>query len=203
MPWVRFDDQYPLHRKVAPLNHQAFRLCTEAVFWCLRNLTDGRIGPNEVDTIAPKVKGKGSAIVELVRHGLWHVPGHDCPRCAQPVEGGWVVHDIGDYQPSAEKVAAERKAKAERQQRWQERRKVRRPKDASYDGLKDGSDDGPEDDAPSPPPSPPRREAGTGGPRAVKPASRSKAEACAHCGNSTGSAYHRKVCAPAISTDRT
>ena len=40
---LRFDDQFPIHRKVSGLSDAAFRLHVEAIFWCDRNLTDGFI----------------------------------------------------------------------------------------------------------------------------------------------------------------
>jgi hypothetical protein len=45
MPWAKFDDRYPWHRKVRPLSDAAFRLDVSAICWCAENLTDGVILP--------------------------------------------------------------------------------------------------------------------------------------------------------------
>lgn len=37
MTWVRFDDQFPISRKVSGLPDKAFRLHFSAIFWCARN----------------------------------------------------------------------------------------------------------------------------------------------------------------------
>ena len=52
MPWVRFDDQYPIHRKVAGLSDTAFRLHSAAIFWCVRNGTDGFVPEEDLDLVA-------------------------------------------------------------------------------------------------------------------------------------------------------
>jgi hypothetical protein len=33
MTWVRFDDQFPIHRKMTGLSDAAFRLHVLAIFW--------------------------------------------------------------------------------------------------------------------------------------------------------------------------
>jgi hypothetical protein len=50
------------------------------------------------------------AIKDLVAAGLW-----------VPVEGGYQIHDYGDYQPLAAQVKAEREATRNRVKRWRER----------------------------------------------------------------------------------
>ena len=40
MPWAKFDDRYPWHRKVRGLSDAAFRMDVSAVCWCAENLTD-------------------------------------------------------------------------------------------------------------------------------------------------------------------
>lgn len=171
MPWVRFDDQYPIHRKVETLSDAAFRLHTAAIFWCARNLTDGRVSTVDLDSVAPKkMRRPEKFVVELVERGVWHEPGQACgsPKCplsTAPVDGGWVLHDYFDYQPTKAKVTAEREAKAERQRRWMENQK-RRASDASKDGTsqrKDASQDGTVDASRDSAPYPPRPEKGGGG----------------------------------------
>lgn len=121
MPWVRFDDQYPQRRKVESLSDPAFRLNTEAIFWCARNLTDGWVPEGDLSLAAPRrMKRRERFVAELVKQGLWHEPGHSCAKCVDP-PNGWVVHDYLDYQPSKAQVEAERAAAAERQRKWREK----------------------------------------------------------------------------------
>jgi hypothetical protein len=155
VPWVRFDDQYPIHRKVAGLSDRAFRLHAEAIFWCARNLTDGHILPADLPQIGRRfAAGKRSMktqVAELLCGGNWHLADEDCPsgKCPAPMDGdGWVIHDYLDYQPSAERVRQERDAKSARQQRWVEKQKRRHP-DASRDASQDMSADASADVTPS------------------------------------------------------
>jgi hypothetical protein len=153
MAWVRFDDQMPISRKVAPLSDAAFRLWAEAICWANRNLTDGAIRLAELGDISKR--GRPKLADQLVEHGLWHPNGEQCdsPKCPRSGIDGWVIHDYWDYQPSKAQVLHERTAKAERQRRYMD--KARRGKDASVDTSRDASVD-----VTPPRPAPPRREAG-------------------------------------------
>lgn len=133
MPWVRFDDQFPIHRKVDILSDAAFRLHVSAVCWCARNLTDGFIATAELRSVT-RARKPDKVVAELVRSGVWRETG-----------GGWEIHDYLEFQPSREKVDRERKAKAERQKRWSEKRTNR------VDASADASIDASKDDAPYPP----------------------------------------------------
>jgi hypothetical protein len=99
MTWVRFDDQFTIHRKVSSLSDAAYRLHTEAIFWCARNLTDGRIARDELRSVSGIGKPDGHA-AELVRRGLW-----------LETDDGWEVHDYLSYQPSRSKVLHDRELK--------------------------------------------------------------------------------------------
>ena len=124
MPWVRFDDQYPIHRKVDGLTDAAFRLHTSAIFWCARNLTDGFVSREDLDGVTARVRTPSRFAAECVARGLWHPSGEDCPseKCPASVENsypqGWVVHDYWVYQPTKAHVMEERQASAGRQRKW-------------------------------------------------------------------------------------
>lgn len=167
MTWVRFDDQYPIHRKIGGLNDRLYRLANTAIFWCARNLTDGQIRADELGQVRDRAVPADAAV--LVQRGIWHVAGDTCLSKLCPPSGpdGWVLHDYWDYQPSREKVLRERAAKAERQRRWMEKKTGRPSPDASDDTSKDASEDALLTPTPSPSPSPPRREAGREPPRAT------------------------------------
>ncbi|WP_322500840.1 hypothetical protein TR631_12600 [Streptomyces rochei] len=120
MPWVRLDDRFPSHRKVALLSDRAFRLHVSAICWCAENLTDGHISDRELPLVA-HMRGVKATAKQLEDAGLW-----------DRTDSGWMIHDYLDYNPSREQVTAERKKNAERQERFRRRRK----------GASRGSSDG-------------------------------------------------------------
>lgn len=132
--WVRFDDQYPIHRKVAPLDDATFRLACEAVFWCSRNMTDGRIAVDEFRSISRRATK--SRAFSLISRGIWHESGFLCASEFCPPSGpdGWVIHDFLEYQWSKERQVAERDKAAKRQQTWRDRHRD----DAVSNGVSNG-----------------------------------------------------------------
>jgi hypothetical protein len=121
VPWVRFDDQFPIHHKVAGLSDKTYRLHTEAIFWCARNLTDGRISDTKLHQIRATLRNPATHVSVLVSLQLWHPPGEDCPseKCpATGSDGDWIIHDYWFYQPSKAQVLREREASARRQAQW-------------------------------------------------------------------------------------
>jgi hypothetical protein len=102
MPGVSFDDQYPIHRKVAGLSDAAFRLHTSAVFWSYRNCTDGFIPAEDLALVCQQVRFPERVAAECVRRQVWHEASQECPSpgCPGPVAGeGWVLHDYLAYHP--------------------------------------------------------------------------------------------------------
>ncbi|MCC9307733.1 hypothetical protein LN042_11595 [Kitasatospora sp. RB6PN24] len=143
MPWVRLDDRFPSHRKVRLLSDAAFRLYVSAICWSAENLTDGVIKTAELRLVGD-VRAARKRAEELVNCGLW-----------EELSGvGWRIHDYHEYNPTAEQVRADRKAKTARQQRWREKKNGQRPSsngddvDASTDASHDASHDGAGDAAP-------------------------------------------------------
>jgi hypothetical protein len=124
MPWVKLDDRFPSHRKIALLSDRAFRLHVSAICWCAENLTDGRITERELPLVA-KIRGVKATAQALEDAGVW-----------DRVDGGWQIHDYLDYNPSREQVIAERKKNAERQERFRRRKngKPTPPDGTSNDG---------------------------------------------------------------------
>ncbi|MFF5609303.1 hypothetical protein ACFY65_23430 [Streptomyces cellulosae] len=110
MPWVKLDDRFPSHRKIALLSDRAFRLHVSAICWCAENLTDGRISDREL-ALVTRVRGVKTTAKQLEDAGLW-----------DRTEDGWVIHDYLDYNPSREQVLLERKKNAERQERFRRRK---------------------------------------------------------------------------------
>ena len=95
MTWVRLEDSFPEHPKILGLSVPAKWLIVEGLCWCNRNLTDGFIAAEA----APRLGATKKLIGELEAAGVW-----------EPCPGGWQVHDYGDFQPSRERVLAEREA---------------------------------------------------------------------------------------------
>lgn len=109
---LRFDDQFPLHRKVDGLTDSAFRLHVEAIFWCARNLTDGFIAQDDLGSVSRFRKPEGY-LAECVKRGAWHrvQDGQIQPGCAEcagrlpDLDGdGWVIHGFLDWQLPRSKV---------------------------------------------------------------------------------------------------
>ncbi|MCX4778124.1 hypothetical protein [Streptomyces sp. NBC_01264] len=112
MPWVRLDDRFPSHRKVALLSDRAFRLHVTALCWSSENLTEGLIRDKELPVVA-RIRGLKTVAKELEDAKLW-----------DRTEDGWVIHDYLVYQFSREQVLAEREGNAARQKAWRERKKA-------------------------------------------------------------------------------
>lgn len=131
MPWVRLDDRFPSHRKIALLSDRAFRLHVSAICWCAENLTDGRIGDRELALVA-HIRSLKATAKQLEDAGVW-----------DRVDGGWVIHDYLDYNPSRDQVQVERKKNAERQERFRRRKNGKPvPPDGSSDPSRNGSSNG-------------------------------------------------------------
>ena len=123
MPWVRIDDHFNEHPKLAGAGPLAWALWLAGLAYCNRNLTDGFIpwstagslvawefldssGPSKIyvgtDTMVSDDGEVTSAyvIALLVEAGIW-----------DKAPGGYRVHDYEDYQPTKAQVIAEREAK--------------------------------------------------------------------------------------------
>ena len=96
MTWLRLDDGFSEHRKVIDLSDAAFRLHVSALCFCARNLTDGFLSEAASHRCYPKPK---AAIAELLQAKLW-----------TRTSSGYTIHDYLTYNPTRERVAAEREA---------------------------------------------------------------------------------------------
>lgn len=114
MTWVRLDDSFPEHPKIARLGDTALAMFVVGLAYCNRNLTDGFI-PNQVGLGQLRYCDGNPvpAIRELEKVGCW-----------DKVPGGWQVHDYFDYQPSRESVLKDREKERLK------KRKQRSPRDS-------------------------------------------------------------------------
>jgi len=119
MPWVRLDDEFYAHPKVAVLSSDVMLACvglhTLALCWCNHKLTDGIVPVNQVFRLAGDLSlalPSGSPhqlINELVRVGMWEVK--ECDEKGRALS--YSIHDFLDYQPSRAQHEAEIRAKSE------------------------------------------------------------------------------------------
>jgi len=124
MGWLKIDDGFESHPKVALLSDAAHRLWMRAACWCrsrspsgfvprslLREISRNSAPVARLEKLAEElVEAKGGGLFEA---GLW-----------EPVEGGWLFHDWASYQPSkaepmsrqeAASLAGKRSAEARRE----------------------------------------------------------------------------------------
>ena len=101
MPWVKLDDHFSDHPKVASLDDAAFRLHVSALCYCSRYLTDGEIPRGVVPRIAASETPFETADA-LVGAGVWI-----------RTETGYRIHDYLEYQPSREAALAAKAARSE------------------------------------------------------------------------------------------
>jgi hypothetical protein len=118
--WVRLDDSFADHPKLAGLDDRSFRFFVWCLCYSARHLTDGFVSEATLarpfgDHRATKKRDRDRVRMVLVRSGLWH-----------EVEGGIQIHDFLDFNPSRASVLEERQRAAERQARWRERQKRKR-----------------------------------------------------------------------------
>jgi hypothetical protein len=100
MAWVKLDDQFPDHPKVVAAGPAAGWLYVCGLAYCSRYLTDGFIPKDQIRRLAD-VGSTQKHAEALVAVGLW-----------ERTEGGYLVHDYLEYNPSKERVLATRDARA-------------------------------------------------------------------------------------------
>ncbi|HZF90416.1 mucin-2 [Streptomyces sp.] len=115
MAWLKIDDSSHMHPKFIAAGNAALGLWLRCGAYSAQHLTEGH-----VPGVVAKQYGTAPQARKLVAVGLWHEHGHDCPRCAQPTPGDYVVHDFFESGRNATRAqveanraaAAERKAKS-------------------------------------------------------------------------------------------
>lgn len=119
--WLKTDDRYPSHRKIRRLSDGAYRLHHTAQCLAAHDETDGVVTADDVVDMAHGQRLRRK-IRELTEAGLWHIAGHDCPKCPQPPADGWYIHDFLDYNDPHEKHEQRRQNERERQRKRRDRR---------------------------------------------------------------------------------
>ena len=109
MSWLRIDDQFARHPKVLKAGPLASWLHVAALCHSASYLTDGFIDADTLPMLAAVPKPADLAR-KLVAVGLW-----------EATEGGWLIHDYLEWNPSSEQVKADREAARVRKARSRQR----------------------------------------------------------------------------------
>jgi hypothetical protein len=104
MPWFRIDDTFADHPKVTAAGNAAAGLWVRCGTYSSRFLLDGHV-PDEI----VRRYGNRREVDKLVASRLW-----------VPADGGYLMPDFLDYNPSAEQVKLDRKRAAEKKRRQRE-----------------------------------------------------------------------------------
>lgn len=99
MSWVKLDDQFTDHPKISEAGPLGGWLYVCGLTYCARYLTDGFIPASRVKLMAdiPNIQQVASKLVDL---GLWEV-----------ADGGYLVHDYLEYNPSSDEARATKEAR--------------------------------------------------------------------------------------------
>lgn len=143
--WTKLDDGFTEHPKVLRAGPLGLAVHVAGMVYCGRNLTDGYVSENVADRLIggdeeledgfETVSGTvpvGAIVARLVKIGLWHNERtvRNCPSCeahwppSEPV--GFYIHDYLEYNPTREKVLADRAAAKERRENAKRRSAERR-----------------------------------------------------------------------------
>lgn len=112
MPWVKLDDQFPSHPKVATLapawRPLAVFLHINALCWCNQYLTNGRVPRSALSRLGAEVEclemqsqrpiTVADVADELVAVGLW-----------EEANGDYIIHDFNEFQPTRRQVESRRR----------------------------------------------------------------------------------------------
>jgi hypothetical protein len=118
MPWFRIDDKAHSHPKLIKAGNAALGLWLRCGAYAAQHLTDGI-----VPGVVAELYGTKPQAAKLVKAGLWHEHGHDCPRgCPNPTPGDYVFHDFLEdgRNTSRARAEAERKKARDRQAKHRE-----------------------------------------------------------------------------------
>lgn len=99
MPWAKIDDDYPTNGKVMEADNETVLFHLFSIFFCAKNLTDGKLTKGQARTVR---NGRGlppSVVDEALRVGFLETRGD-----------GYYVHDYPQYNPTKEQVEAEKEA---------------------------------------------------------------------------------------------
>lgn len=100
MSWIRIDDRAPWHRKILDAGPAAAWLWVCGLAYANQQTAHDGFVPESAIPFLP-IKDAESIVPELQRVGLW-----------DRVEGGYIIHDYHDFQPTKEEVEELRAARS-------------------------------------------------------------------------------------------
>jgi hypothetical protein len=118
MPWFRIDDKAHSHPKLIKAGNAALGLWLRCGSYAAQHLTDGI-----VPGVVAQLYGTKPQAAKLVKAGLWHEHGHNCPDgCPNPAPGDYAFHDFLDdgRNTSRARHEAEKKKARDRQAKHRE-----------------------------------------------------------------------------------
>ncbi|OUD03349.1 hypothetical protein [Streptomyces swartbergensis] len=118
MPWFRIDDKAHSHPKLIKAGNAALGLWLRCGSYAAQHLTDGI-----VPGVVAELYGTKPQAAKLIKAGLWHEHGHNCPDgCPNPAPGDYVFHDFLEdgRNTSRARAEAERKKARDRQSKHRE-----------------------------------------------------------------------------------
>lgn len=121
MPWFRIDDKAHSHPKLIKAGNAALGLWLRCGSYAAQHLTDGI-----VPGVVAELYGTKPQAAKLVKAGLWHEHGHNCPSgCPDPAPGDYVFHDFLEdgRNTSRARAETERKKARDRQSKHREGRR--------------------------------------------------------------------------------
>lgn len=128
MPWVRIDEEFYHHPKLVQAGPLGMALQVAALCYCNKHLTDGFIPTNAARSLLSWEHVDDERRVWTLAETSGHA-GHDVESdhiigrllevgVWEETRGGYRIHDYDQYQPTREKVIAEREATKARVERF-------------------------------------------------------------------------------------
>jgi hypothetical protein len=117
MPWFKIDDKAHSHPKFLRAGNAALGLWLRCGSYSAQHITEGH-----VPAVVAQLYGSAPQAAKLVKAGLWHEHGHDCPRCPDPPAGDYMIHDFLEdgRNTSRARHEAEKKKARDRQAKHRE-----------------------------------------------------------------------------------
>ena len=125
MAWLKIDDRVRTHPKIAKAGPSAAWLWFCGICYCREHLSDGFIPHEVVSALALNLPSPSKHAAKLVDVRLW-----------EPADGGYLVHDFLDWNPSKAEVLASRKEDLARKRG---RSGFRQDSDWNPDGVREDS----------------------------------------------------------------
>lgn len=101
--WTKIDDGFFDHPKARAAGKDGRALFFSGLCWASGHRNGGRIATTDLPLVAAKAEVRGAPTARrLVDVGLW-----------EPIDGGWLIHDFLDWNPSPERIDELRQKRAE------------------------------------------------------------------------------------------